>query len=101
MAFAFKLGAIRDDTWVEYPKISEVLAEIGSIVSIILVFSYLAILRNESKLYNDAITCVIQMYYPEIKNVAFIKNWWGQVQEIYLKNKLLNKEKFMSYYAEL
>lgn len=47
MGFAFKLGAIRDDIWVEYPKISGVLAEIGSIVSIILVFSYLAILMNE------------------------------------------------------
>lgn len=101
MVFAFKLGTIRDDTWVEYPKISEVLAEIGSIVSIILVFSYLAVLRNESKLYNEAINCVIQMYYPQFKNVNFIKNWWGQVKQIYFNEKLLNKEKFMSFYAEL
>jgi len=49
---------------IEYPKISEVLANIGSIISFFLFFSHFAYIINEKNLESKVVRTLIEMYYP-------------------------------------
>ena len=69
IVFEFELGTLQQSIIVEYPKISEVLANIGSIISFFLFFSHIAYLISEKTLEERVVRTVIEMYYPEIKEV--------------------------------
>ena len=67
---------------IAYPNISGVLASIGSIISSLLFFSYIAILINKKGLEDEAILDVIKMYFPEFNDLQIKKNLFGTIKSI-------------------
>ncbi|CAD8085684.1 unnamed protein product [Paramecium sonneborni] len=89
VVFEFELGTLQSTVFIEYPKISEVLANIGSIISFFLFFSHVAYIINEKNLELRVVRTLIEMYYPQVKEITFIKNFFGKVIEIrYQKQKV-------------
>ncbi|CAD8085699.1 unnamed protein product [Paramecium sonneborni] len=101
LVMAYGLSEVIQEQYIEYPKISEVLADIGSIVSIILVLSYLFIFLNEHKLEKESILKVIQMYYPEFYNIKFSQNWYGKIVEVKQNDFIIDKDEFMLFYNKI
>ncbi|CAD8092881.1 unnamed protein product [Paramecium sonneborni] len=90
IAFEFELGTLQQTLHVEYPKVSEVLANIGSIISFFLFFSHIAYMINEKNLELKVLRTLIEMYYPQIKDVTFKKSLLGKVNQILYKQKKLS-----------
>ncbi|CAD8184334.1 unnamed protein product [Paramecium pentaurelia] len=90
IAFEFELGTLQQTVFVEYPKVSEVLANIGSIISFFLFFSHIAYMINEKNLELKVLRTLIEMYYPQIKDITFKKNCFGKVYQILYKNSKLS-----------
>ncbi|CAD8053306.1 unnamed protein product [Paramecium primaurelia] len=86
VVFEFELGTLQQTVFIEYPKISEVLANIGSIISFFLFFSHVAYIINEKNLELKVVRTLIEMYYPQMKQITFIKNFFGKVIEIRYQN---------------
>ncbi|CAD8113081.1 unnamed protein product [Paramecium sonneborni] len=101
MAFLYKIDNIQNEISVVYTKISGVLAEAGSIASSLLLLSYLVIILNQNQLEFEAINNVIQMYYPEFKNVKITKNIFGYIKKVEKNGKLLDLQAFKNQYQKL
>ncbi|CAD8183280.1 unnamed protein product [Paramecium octaurelia] len=97
LAFEFELGTLQQTVYVEYPKVSEVLANIGSIVSFFLFFSHIAYMINEKNLELKVLRALIEMYYPQMKEVTFKKNVFGKVVEILYKNSSVSMSFLETY----
>ncbi|CAD8158543.1 unnamed protein product [Paramecium octaurelia] len=61
------------------PKLSAVLAYIGSIVQVIFLLKYLAIFINNQQFKEEMQTEILQMYYPKLKNVKVKRNALGKI----------------------
>jgi hypothetical protein len=72
-----KLNSIIVKQAVDYPKVNEVLAEIGSIVTAIFMLNIIASKFNEYKLSELCAKSVIEIYYPSLKDVKFMYNVFG------------------------
>ncbi|CAD8170735.1 unnamed protein product [Paramecium octaurelia] len=101
IVFELELGTLQQTTFIEYPKVSEVLANIGSIISFFLFFSQVAYLINEKSLEDKIIRSVIEMYYPQFKNIKFIQNWYTKVVGVKYQDKSVPFKKFMQKYKDL
>ncbi|CAD8212816.1 unnamed protein product [Paramecium pentaurelia] len=101
MAFLYKIDNIQIEISVVYTKISEILAEAGSIASTLLLLSYLVIILNQSQLEFEAINHVIQMYYPEFKNVKITKNIFGYIKKVEKNGRQLDLQTFKHQYQKL
>lgn len=64
VVFEIELGTLQQTIFIEYPKVSEVLANIGSIISFFLFFSHVAYMINEKTLELKVLRNLIEMYYP-------------------------------------
>lgn len=53
------------------------MATIGSIVSLILFLSFIAVMINQKKLEEEAVKDVISLYFPQINDFVVKKNWRG------------------------
>ncbi|CAD8131283.1 unnamed protein product [Paramecium sonneborni] len=60
------------------PKIGQVLAQVGSIISIIFLLKYLAIYYNKMLLENQLLYEIVSMYYPEIQKIKL--NYFKQFE---------------------
>ncbi|CAD8083208.1 unnamed protein product [Paramecium sonneborni] len=87
VVFEFELGTLQSTIFIEYPKISEVLANIGSIISFFLFFSHVAYIINEKNLELKVVRTLIEMYYPQVKEITFIKNLFGKITQIRYQNQ--------------
>ncbi|CAD8083206.1 unnamed protein product [Paramecium sonneborni] len=101
IVFEFELGTLQQTIFVEYPKVSEVLANIGSIISFFLFFSNVAYLINEKTLEDRVVRAVIEMYYPQLKNIKFISNWYSKIIGVKYFDKSIPFNKFMQKYRDL
>ncbi|CAD8097798.1 unnamed protein product [Paramecium primaurelia] len=101
IAFLYKIDNIQIEISVVYTKISEILAEAGSIASTLLLLSNLVIYFNKKQLEFETINNVIQIYYPEIKNIKITKNILGQIKKVEKNGKQLDLQSFNKYYQKL
>ncbi|CAD8053304.1 unnamed protein product [Paramecium primaurelia] len=101
IVFEFELGTLQQTIFIEYPKVSEVLANIGSIISFFLFFSNVAYMINEKTLEDRVIRAVIEMYYPQFKNIKFIQNWYSKIIGVKYQDKSIPFNKFMQKYHDL
>ncbi|CAD8193642.1 unnamed protein product [Paramecium octaurelia] len=101
MAFLYKIDNVQIEVSVAYTKISEVLAEAGSIASTLLILSYVVIFLNQTQLEFEAINNVIQIYYPQFKNVKITKNIFGQIKKVEKNGKQLDLQAFKNQYQKL
>ncbi|CAD8097800.1 unnamed protein product [Paramecium primaurelia] len=101
MSLYYKIDNIQQKQIIIYPKLSEVLAEAGSIASTILLISYLVIILNENQLYQDAINQVISLYFPDFASIKIKKNILGQIIQVERDGKLLDLNSFKIQYSKL
>ena len=99
LLFQFEVANVQSIIIVEYPKISEILANVGAMVSFFLLFSQLAFLINEKTMEKDAQRGVIEMFFPQLKNVNFIENIFGNITEVRYENKTMDSTKFTHKYS--
>ncbi|CAD8213717.1 unnamed protein product [Paramecium octaurelia] len=97
----YQLNGIKSIQYIQYPKVNEVLADTGSIVSILLLTSAFVIMTNQYFLESEAISQVINMFYPNLKYLKYRKNWYGKITRIQLLDRNLNIDKFNSHYGKL
>lgn len=61
------------------PKLSAVLAYIGSIVQSIFMLKYLAFFINNKNLKEEMQTEILHIYYPNLKNMIIKRNYFGKI----------------------
>ncbi|CAK69415.1 unnamed protein product (macronuclear) [Paramecium tetraurelia] len=101
MTLYYKIDNIQQKQIIIYPKLSEVLAEAGSIASTLLLISYLVVILNESQLYQDAINYVISLHFPDFAQVKIKKNIFGQIIQVERDGKQLDLNAFKTQYSKL
>ncbi|KAM3133676.1 hypothetical protein pb186bvf_014222 [Paramecium bursaria] len=102
-SFYFRKSSLQLLQSVEYPKINSVLADIGSIISIILAITYIIQYINDEFLIREMEKKVISIYYPEIDYLKIDRKWNGQITNIYNQKskQTINHDFFSQYYQEL
>ncbi|CAK65579.1 unnamed protein product (macronuclear) [Paramecium tetraurelia] len=72
----------QEKTILEYPRLGDLLANIGSIVSILFMFKYMIMYLNEFYLNQKVLEELISFYYPEFKKIEIKKNWFGKIVQV-------------------
>ncbi|CAK65511.1 unnamed protein product (macronuclear) [Paramecium tetraurelia] len=88
-------------TTLEYPRLGDLLANIGSIVSILFMIKYFIIFLNEYFLNQKVLKEIISFYYPEFKNIQIKKNWRGRVTEASLNQIKLDINNYTKFYEKV
>ncbi|CAD8045385.1 unnamed protein product [Paramecium sonneborni] len=101
LVFQLRIGKLKYYQTIQYPKISEILADAGSIASTILLLSYFVILCNQTLLESQSLDDIISIYYPSYKELQIKKTFYGQIQEVIYKGKKQDLEQFKLYHKEL
>ncbi|CAD8048380.1 unnamed protein product [Paramecium sonneborni] len=73
----FRLDPISSNIQISYPKLGEVLAQVGSIVNVLMLLKYIILFYNEKLLENSFIDQVLSFYfidYNQLKNSKEKKN---------------------------
>ncbi|CAD8159263.1 unnamed protein product [Paramecium pentaurelia] len=83
--YLFRIDNISIIEEVSYPKLGQVLAQIGSIIQLIFLLKHIIIYYNNLLLENLLFNSIIKMYYPEFKEYKF--NLLNQIQ---ISNKNIN-----------
>ncbi|CAD8190292.1 unnamed protein product [Paramecium octaurelia] len=83
----FNLDQIKTVNMVEYPKISEILADTGSIISWILSISCIVSKYNENLSVEKTQKDIITMYYHDFNDFIIQKNWMGHIIKVNYKGK--------------
>ncbi|CAD8131319.1 unnamed protein product [Paramecium sonneborni] len=91
--FFFTLDQIKIVNMVEYPKISEILADTGSIITWNLSISFIVSKQNENICLQKTQNEVIQMYYHDFIDFKIQKNWLGKVIRVNYKEKEYDPKK--------
>ncbi|CAD8145977.1 unnamed protein product [Paramecium octaurelia] len=85
----------------EYPHAGDLLANIGSIVSLLFMIKYIIILLNQHFLQENLIHSIIRIYYPQFKNVKIQKNWKFQINKVKIGDKFVDVNQFQSFYNKI
>ncbi|CAD8146089.1 unnamed protein product [Paramecium octaurelia] len=85
----------------EYPHAGDLLANIGSIVSVLFMIKYLIIIINQYFLNNQIIKQLIELYYPEYKHITIQKNWKRQIKLVKYQNNQVDLKEFQSFYEKI
>ncbi|CAK91263.1 unnamed protein product (macronuclear) [Paramecium tetraurelia] len=97
----FTIDQIKSVVYIEYPKISEILANAGSIITWILQISFIFIKYNEMICTHNARKDVISMFYADYADFNITTNWLGKMTQIGLKGKNYNMMKVNSFFESL
>ncbi|CAD8070408.1 unnamed protein product [Paramecium sonneborni] len=76
-SYLFRIDNISIVENVIMPKLGQILASIGSIVQLIFILQYVAVLYNKQLFENYLTHDIITMYYPDFKSVQL--NWLNQI----------------------
>jgi hypothetical protein len=85
---------LKTQVWIEFPKISEILADTGSIVTWILYLSLIVYKYNEYQSHLLSIEEIINTYYLDFKEFNFKKNIFGTFKSVSLNKKQYDPVKF-------
>ncbi|CAD8111420.1 unnamed protein product [Paramecium sonneborni] len=95
------MNGTQTKTIFEYPNLGDLLANVGSIISILFIFKYLIIQVNQYSLYQKVISDLISLYYPEFKNIKIIKNWRFKVTKVTLNQLQIDEKEYQKIYEKL
>ncbi|CAD8110328.1 unnamed protein product [Paramecium sonneborni] len=101
MVVFLTLDQIKKESLYEYPKISEILAETGSIISWVFTISYLVTWYNQELSMQNINSEVILMYFNDFKNLTISKNWYGKITNLSFKEKSCEKLKMIKLLNKL
>ncbi|KAM3133153.1 hypothetical protein pb186bvf_014729 [Paramecium bursaria] len=79
---------------VTYPKLGQILADVGSIMSTLLSISIIIQLTNSFLLEDQILFQIIASYFPEIKNYQVKKSIFGKITSVQLNNKTCDKQQY-------
>ncbi|CAD8081420.1 unnamed protein product [Paramecium sonneborni] len=77
--YLFRIDNISVQEEIVYPKLGQVLAQIGSIIQLIFLLKHLILYYNNQLLENLLLESIVKMYYPEIKELK--TNFINQIQK--------------------
>ncbi|CAK58187.1 unnamed protein product (macronuclear) [Paramecium tetraurelia] len=82
----------------EYPRAGDILANIGSIVSLLFMIKYIIIVLNQNSLNQMIIAELISFYYPEFKSICITRNWRQKITMVKINEKQVVLEEFLKFY---
>ncbi|CAD8179632.1 unnamed protein product [Paramecium octaurelia] len=85
----------------EYPRVGDLLANIGSIVSILFMIKYIIMLFNEYFLNQKVLKELMSFYYPEFKKIQITKNWRGKIVEVSLNKMKIDPNIYGKFYENV
>ncbi|CAD8213653.1 unnamed protein product [Paramecium pentaurelia] len=83
------------------PKLGEVLAQIGSIVNIIMLLKILSNMINTAMFQRTILHQIIEISYPQFKVVYITKNFLGQVKQMHCNDVEIKLANFQHKYKQL
>ncbi|CAD8082449.1 unnamed protein product [Paramecium sonneborni] len=96
-----EMNGTQTKTIFEYPHLGDLLANIGSIVSILFIFKYLTMYVNQYSLNQKVLSDLINMYYPEFKNIKIIQNWRFKVIKITFNHNQIDQIEYYKIYDKI
>ncbi|CAD8058136.1 unnamed protein product [Paramecium sonneborni] len=99
--FVFRIDNIETNETILMPKLGEVLAQIGSIVNMIMLLKILSNMINTTMLESSILHQIIEIYYPQFKQVEIKKNFFGQVKQVHYKGVEIKLSMFQYKYNQL
>ncbi|CAD8049279.1 unnamed protein product [Paramecium primaurelia] len=99
--FLFRIDNIQTNETILMPKLGEVLAQIGSIVNIIMLLKILSNMINTAMLESTILHQIIEIYYPQFKQVQITKNFLGQIKQVHYKGVEIKLANFLNKYNQL
>ncbi|CAD8064270.1 unnamed protein product [Paramecium sonneborni] len=101
-AFLISIDSLSETQQIIYPKLGEILADVGSIMSTLMVLKILVIKINQKLQEDTLIETVISYYYPEFKQIIIQKNIFGKINNVEQNGKILeNPTQFIQFYEQL
>ncbi|CAD8064392.1 unnamed protein product [Paramecium sonneborni] len=85
----------------EYPNAGDLLANIGSIISVLFLFRHIILFLNSYYLNEKIIHDVISFYYPQFSQIKIYKNWKRDITKVVLHNQQLELNKFLEFYQNI
>ncbi|CAD8200125.1 unnamed protein product [Paramecium pentaurelia] len=95
------MNGTQTKTIFQYPKLGDLLANIGSIISILFMFKYIIIYMNQYSLNQKVLSDLMNLYYPEFKNIKIIKNWRFKVTKITLNHVQVDQIEYYKIYDKI
>ncbi|CAD8141396.1 unnamed protein product [Paramecium octaurelia] len=83
------------------PKLGEVLAQIGSIVNVIMLLKIFSNIINTTILESTLLDEIIEIYYPQFKQVQITRNVLGKVKQVHYKGVQIKMKTFKPKYNQL
>ncbi|KAM3141454.1 hypothetical protein pb186bvf_006572 [Paramecium bursaria] len=84
-----------------YPKLGEILADVGSIMSTLLILKILVVIVNQKLMEDTVYSRVISFYYPEFQDIKIQRNYLGKMIKVTRNNQQLDKVQFQKTYSQL
>ncbi|CAD8145007.1 unnamed protein product [Paramecium pentaurelia] len=101
-AFLITIDSLSETQQIIYPKLGEILADVGSIMSTLMILKILVFKINSKMLEDNLIQTIISYYYPELKKIKIQKNILGQINQIEKNGKIIeDKTQFIQFYDQL
>ncbi|CAK68788.1 unnamed protein product (macronuclear) [Paramecium tetraurelia] len=85
----------------EYPNAGDLLANIGSIVSILFMFRHLIVIFNSYYLNEKIVHDLITYYYPQFPQIKIYKNWKRDIVKVILHNQQLDLNEYLRFYQNI
>ncbi|CAD8111340.1 unnamed protein product [Paramecium sonneborni] len=85
----------------EYPRAGDILANIGSIVSLLFMIKYIIIVLNQYSLNQKVLQELINFYYPEFKKICIKKNWRNQIIKINFNQVEVDTNEYKRFYQKV
>ncbi|KAM3136069.1 hypothetical protein pb186bvf_011874 [Paramecium bursaria] len=85
--FMISLSSDGNISKIAFPKLGQILADVGSIMSTLLSISIIAQLINSYLLEEQILYQIISLYFPDIKNYEIKKNYFGKIVSVQVNNK--------------
>ncbi|KAM3133425.1 hypothetical protein pb186bvf_014429 [Paramecium bursaria] len=81
----------------QYPVIGQVLAQIGSIVSVLFMIQFIIVEINRKFMLDDIIKQILVYYYPEVEQIKIQKSCFGQIKQVVINKKLINVQSYKEF----
>lgn len=95
--FLLRLDSSTTVDMIVNPKIGVILADVGSIISTLLMLKIVVFMVNEWLLEDELLFRIISFYYPELPQLKIHKNIIGKVTSVFRNDHEVNLAEFKSF----
>ncbi|CAD8119152.1 unnamed protein product [Paramecium sonneborni] len=88
-------------TILEYPNAGDLLANIGSIVSVLFMVRHIIVFFNSYFLNEKIINEMISYYYPQFSLIKTHKNWKQEIVNVTLQKQTLDLNEYKRFYEDI